>query len=83
MPVPDLIITELGLLRADDRRQLSSEHLLHHHQPRRGREREQPGPSRIASATSAIATVAFHRQTNQIGCSLRCRDPHDRYLLHR
>jgi len=41
MPVPDPPDAEAGVLRADDGGELLGEHLLHHHQPRGGRKRQQ------------------------------------------
>ena len=81
MPVPDPAIAELGVLRADDRSELGGEHLLHHHQPSRRREREQTLTHRLGDIGHRHGCL--HRQTSQIGRSLRCRDLHDRYLLHR
>ena len=80
MPVPDPL-GELGVLLADDRGQLGGEHLLHHHQPRRGRERQQPFAHRRGDISHRHRR--FQRQASQLGGRIRCRDLHDRYLLHR
>ena len=68
------------MLRPDDRGELLGEHLLHHHQPGRGRERQQPFSHRRGDIGHRHRR--FQRQTGQLAGGIRGRDLHDRYLLH-
>ena len=80
VPVPDPVV-ELGVLRADDPGQLGIEHLAHHDQTGRRRERQQPVTHRLGDIGHRHRR--FQRQTSQLGRSLRRGDLHNRYLLHR
>ena len=79
MPVPDPS-GQLGVLRPDDRGQLLGEHLLHHHQPGRRRERQQPFTHRGRDISHRHGRL--QRQAGQLAGGIRGRDLHDRYLLH-
>ena len=69
MPVPDPFTGQLGVLRPDDRGQLRVEHLTHHHQPRRGREREQPFSHRRGDIADRHGCL--QRQARQLSGDVR------------
>jgi hypothetical protein len=80
MPVPDALGSgQLDVLRADARGELGLQHLTHHDQPRRRRERQQT----VSHRTGDIANRhgRLQRQTSQLADRVRCRDLHHRYLL--
>jgi hypothetical protein len=79
MPVPDPLRAELGVLRTDDPGELLGEHLLHHHRPGRGRERQQPFTHRRRDIGHRHRR--FQPQAGQLAGGVRGRDLHDRYLL--